>query len=457
MYALHVLLMQVIYKQCINIVHRISIATEWRKTGKMMRHFVMIAILAPALQVLGQTQGPGPVRFLMGGRVAAFFNETVDSSKALPGNFAHSRQNLEQRVVDAIAGANSSIDMAAYELTSLNIVSALCQARSRGVRVRLVVDHEASYKNNEKLWNQAKRLLAKYDVPYLDDSGFPLIRDKKGRLSGYDADMHHKFLVIDRLSKSREDDVVWMGSYNFTISGMISAQNLLYIRSAELASLYTEEFEILWGGSQDKPDVGKSKFHASKPPVSASNARITGDREAYVAFAPMDLGKQKPNFLHVLADLVTREADHDIRICAFSFTAGTDLEDAIREKIETRGVDLKAVFDNTLGKQRFSSYHNMAGTASAAAPWKGSVEALLSNEDGKLHHKYILIGAENPDSKDIPVLITGSFNFSKNANLSNDENFVVLRDREVANVYLQEFYARLRNARKGSADSSIED
>jgi len=418
----------------------------------MARHFVMIscvlssAYFGPA--TLSSQITMRPVNKLMDGKVTVFFNSTVDTTKAIRLKAA-GLQNLEQRMVDAINSATRSIDIAAYELTSLNIVLALCKAKERGLQVRIVVDHQASYANNEKLWNQAKRLLSKYNVPYLDDSGYPLIRDKKKRLPEYDADMHDKFVVIDRLSPSPNDDVVWLGSYNFTISGMISAQNLVSIQSADLAGLYTEEFENMWGGPSPVPNIEQAKFHSSKPPISKSTVRL-GSTTLDVAFAPMDRQKKKPNFLHQLADLITREAQHDIRICAFAFSAGTEMDEAIREKVEQRGVDVKGVFDRSLGSQKFSIYNDMAGTPSATSPWKGSVEARLSSEDGKLHHKYVLIDAENPDTNDVPIVITGSFNFSKNANLSNDENFVIIRSREVANAFLQEFYARLANARRGT-------
>ncbi len=390
----------------------------------------------------------GPYVPLYAGKIHVFFNGTVDSTKAHNGLRAASLQNLEQRVIDAIHSASSSIDIAAYELTSLNIVMALCKAKERGLRVRVIVDHQASYLNNEKLWSQAKRLLSKYSVPYIDDSGYPF-RDKKRRLPEYDADMHHKFIVIDQRSTSPDDDYVWTGSYNFTISGMISAQNLIAIQSTELAGLYTEEFEIMWGDTGFHPNAENAKFHSSKPPVSKMRARV-GPMWIDVGFAPMNRKKTKPDFLHQLADLITREAQHDIRICSFSFSAGTEMDDAIRDKVEMRGVDVKTVLDRSLGSQKWSIYHDMAGSPQAKSPWKGSVEARLAAEDGKLHHKYILIDAENPDTTDIPVVITGSFNFSKNANLSNDENFLVIRNWEVANVFLQEFYARLARARESS-------
>ena len=61
-----------------------------------------------------------------------------------------------------------------------------------------------------------------------------------------------------------------------------------------------------------------------------------------------------------------------------------------------------------------------------------------------LHHKYLLIDAENPDSD--PVLITGSTNWSNNGFNYNDENFIVVHDPNVVNFYLQEFMARFQES-----------
>ena len=41
-----------------------------------------------------------------------------------------------------------------------------------------------------------------------------------------------------------------------------------------------------------------------------------------------------------------------------------------------------------------------------------------------------------------PAVITGSANWSRNANVVNDENTLIIEDARIANQFLQEFYAR---------------
>ncbi|MCB0831954.1 MAG: hypothetical protein KDC45_00680 [Bacteroidetes bacterium] len=386
----------------------------------------------------------------MNDQVLIFFNGSTDSSYAFPGNWANGLENLEQRVIDCINQSKRSIDIAAFELNSLNIVVALCKAKERGVRVRLVFDDEHAPNNNPPLWKVARSLLTtKYGIPIMSDAGWPVVNRKDKFLKGYRSLMHHKFIVIDNLSSDSHDAVVITGSYNFTITGMVSMQNVVIIRNANLARNYTVEFEKMWGGSGDLPDETKAKFHQYKP-FAIFDPIDFGKSSIQVYFAPFGRSsRDQDNLLARIADIITKETEHDIRICSFSFSSGIEIDDAIREKFELHHVDVKAVFDKT-SKSKYSLYAAMTGNSGSLNPWTKKADAYLANEDRQLHHKYILIDAENPDARDIPVVITGSFNFSKNANEVNDDNFLVIRDREAVNQFLQEFYARYARARKAN-------
>ena len=53
-----------------------------------------------------------------------------------------------------------------------------------------------------------------------------------------------------------------------------------------------------------------------------------------------------------------------------------------------------------------------------------------------MHHKVIVI--------DGAVVVTGSYNFSKNANTVNDENCIIIHDSGIAKEFIKE-YERLIN------------
>ena len=57
---------------------------------------------------------------------------------------------------------------------------------------------------------------------------------------------------------------------------------------------------------------------------------------------------------------------------------------------------------------------------------------VLDKNRGSMHHKVIVIDEE--------TVITGSYNFSKNAEKRNDENLLIIKgNREIAAAYLAEF------------------
>jgi hypothetical protein len=63
-------------------------------------------------------------------------------------------------------------------------------------------------------------------------------------------------------------------------------------------------------------------------------------------------------------------------------------------------------------------------------------------EPNILHHKYMIIDPLHTSSN--PAVETGSYNYSGNANNDNDENFLIVYNARVANLYLQEWYKRYK-------------
>src|SRR5437016_13692232 len=91
--------------------------------------------------------------------------------------FFTSQQSVEERMAGLIERADTSIDMALFELRSARLASTLARAKERGVRIRLILDAE-----------HAKQDLAAGEVR--------LLGGKKGIGRGI---MHHKF-ALDRKS-----------------------------------------------------------------------------------------------------------------------------------------------------------------------------------------------------------------------------------------------------------------
>ena len=128
--------------------------------------------------------------------------------------------NCRELILSEIEDAKKTLDIAIYSLTNLEISSALVAAKSRGIDIRVITDNEQSQNQYSK-------------AQYLADSGIPV------RYDGYGY-MHHKFAIIDNA-------MVITGSYNWSNSAETrNDENVVFIRSRDVAETYTSEFDRLW-------------------------------------------------------------------------------------------------------------------------------------------------------------------------------------------------------------------
>jgi phosphatidylserine/phosphatidylglycerophosphate/cardiolipin synthase-like enzyme len=286
------------------------------------------------------------------------------------------RGGLDELLATDIDQARSTVDLAAYDLDLQSVTDALVRAQERGVRVRLVLDSD-----NLEL-DQPQDLLA---------AGIPIVEDSRSAL------MHDKFVIIDGL-------ITWTGSWNLTDSGTYRNNNhAIRINSREMAANYTAEFEEMFlDGS-----------FGSTSPSKTPHRHLTLDGtliETY--FAPED------EVMKQVIRAVSR-AEQSIRFMAYSFTDAA-LGGAIRERAAA-GVLVEGVFESR-------------GTSSAYSQFAALKEAgLIVWRDGNpalMHHKVIVI--------DAATVILGSFNFTGSADQQNDENLLVIHDREIAGQFLDE-------------------
>jgi len=135
-------------------------------------------------------------------------------------------------ILREIESAKQELLVAVYAFTSVDLASALVQAKKRGVAVQVVVDREFDRTNE----NSKARFLDAQKIPVRRVSGVQLtMQDKEPGL------MHQKFAVIDRR-------LVFTGSYNWTHSAESrNDENLLMFRNAgPLAEEYRKAFFQLW-------------------------------------------------------------------------------------------------------------------------------------------------------------------------------------------------------------------
>lgn len=291
---------------------------------------------------------------------------------------------LEERLVHKLTDATADVDAALYHLDAMPIATALINAHNREVDVRVFTEN----RNVEE--DEIQRLLSA-GIPVRDD----------GDDDGY---MHHKFVVIDKR-------YVWTGSYNTTYRGAhTNDNNVVWIDSVPLAENFTKEFETIYT-SRGREKL--SGWNIPNPQVTLSDGtQIT------TYFSP---GSETISPL--LREI--NSAEKSIFIMAFMFTQN-QLGEAICHQFKS-GILTEVVFDdravNTLG----SEYEKFVDTGVKIKVVKGQ---------GTMHHKVMIIDEE--------TVITGSYNFSRNAEIRNSENLLIIKgNKDIASAYIGE-YNRLK-------------
>jgi phosphatidylserine/phosphatidylglycerophosphate/cardiolipin synthase-like enzyme len=349
-----------------------------------------------------------------------YFNKTVSYSVALAESAKVT--DLSKVLLYRISKAQYSIDMCTYSCSGTvgaNVASAILAARNRGVKVRVIGEHDNI---TTAPWNTLKNA----GVIVIDDA-YDLIDAGAGL-------MHDKFYVIDhRDTASSRVDWVIMGSWNATDPGTNDdAQNMVEIQDRSLAEAYTLEFNQMWGSSGDSPNQAASRFGFRKADITPHRFVLGGvPVESY--FSPSDKTTSK-----ILA--VLNAATSSINICMLTFTRD-DLAQALIAK-KTASKKVHVVLDNNTDTgNEFATLKN------------AGVDVLLkaSSLTGLLHHKYAVIDADVPSEGN--VVVTGSHNWSSSAETANDENTLILHSKRIANLYLQEFKQRYVDA--GGSDGIV--
>lgn len=228
-----------------------------------------------------------------------------------------------------------------------------------------------------------------------DDDYFDQVSDLSfARNDGRSGLMHNKFCVIDGTA-------VWTGSFNPTDRGQNSNDNnALFIQSKNIGATYDLEFREMWNGVYGKGDV------------SPQNDFVLNGNNVSVYFCPEDWCANKVEY-------ALQDARDSIDFMTFSFThdgIGQQVLDAASRGVEVRGVFEKSQNNAYTEFKKFSD-------AGLDVRWDGN--------PANMHHKVFVIDKE--------VVITGSFNPTANADKNNDENLLVIHDKELAAQYLEEF------------------
>ena len=288
----------------------------------------------------------------------------------------------EKALVKTINEARVSFFGAFYDISSVSVTNAILAAKKRGVDTRIVTD-DSNY--------------SKLQVSQLEAAGIPVVSDTGKGL------MHNKFAIID-------GEKIWTGSYNITGNGENkNNNNAILIHSPELADIFLAKFR----------DMFELRIFGNKK--KSGPFGIT-DRKYYVKIEDTDINAYfapDDDIENIIIGRI-KKAKTSIRFMAFSFTSASIAEAMIKKSKE--GVAVSGVFEKRGSDTKDSQFIKMKVEG---------IPVRLDSNPYAMHHKVIII--------DDYRLITGSYNFSKNASRNNDENCIMIDNAAISAFYIKEF------------------
>jgi len=324
------------------------------------------------------------------GIIRPYFNHSVDVSVSTGVD----AQNITTAFNDTIKAymdlAQNTLDICVYNASDATIGTAINDAYDRGVAVRYIADDDVT---NIMLGS----LNPNIPIVYRDPAPAGI--------------MHNKFIIVD--VNSTNNSWVMGGSTNWTNPSNLfnDYNNLIFIQDEAIAKVYTLEFEEMWGGV----------FGHNKLDNTPHNFKVN-EKDVEVYFSPSDQTTS-----HILEFI--NEVDYNLEFGLLSFTRD-DLGLAVIAKDGEFGVNVRGIVEqeNVTG----SEFSNLIAAGVNVKSHQGVTHSF--------HHKYALADANSIASD--PTILTGSHNWSSNAENNSDENTLIIHDATTANIYLQEFEKR---------------
>ena len=346
-----------------------------------------------------------------------------DPFTATPERTAQIR-DVATRIANFIGEAKSTIDIAIYDFRLRDEAAAIvgdglrAQAR-KGVHVRIVYDHAAD-PGADAIPSAAPAHLESDQKPLGTDSFVRSLADiaqVKG-VTGYRVLMHNKYVVRDAESA---DAAVLTGSSNYTNDSWgLQDNNLLCLRSQQLASYYAQDFTDLWS---------RGKIVDSTGAHETGTVRLN-DVPTTIAFTPGESAAVLKEIVGAIA-----AARNRLYVASVVLSSGPILA-ALSEAID-RGLPLGGLYDGPQMDQVERQWKAANVGADKVNTWQKVARHLVrknsipfdrqnqSQPHNFMHNKLVIADQ---------IVVTGSFNLSNHA-MGNAENVLLIRDAVIAELY----------------------
>jgi phosphatidylserine/phosphatidylglycerophosphate/cardiolipin synthase-like enzyme len=346
-----------------------------------------------------------------------------DPFTATPERAAQIR-DIATWIANFIGEAKSTIDIAIYDFRlrdeAATIVGDGLRAQAReGVHVRIVYDHAAD-PSADAIPGAAPAHLESDQKPLGTDSFVRSLADTaqvKG-VTGYRVLMHNKYIVRDAESA---DAAVLTGSSNYTNDSWgLQDNNLLCLRSQQLASYYARDFTDLWSRGKIVDSTGSHDTGT----VRLNDVPIT------IAFTPGESAAVLKEIVGAIA-----AARNRLYVASVVLSSGPILA-ALSEAID-RGLPLGGLYDGpqmdqverqwkaaNVGADKVNTWQKVARhlVRKASIPF----DRLNQSQPHNFMHNKLVVADQ--------IVVTGSFNLSNHA-MGNAENVLLIRDAQFADSY----------------------
>lgn len=328
--------------------------------------------------------------------------------------FAPSKK-VPAKIEETLDSADESIDLAIYSFTDKRAQSKLIDAAERGLQVRVIL-HDA--RKHTKLADAIET--AGGDVRYVTKV------------------MHHKFVLAD-------DDLL-TGSANWSRSAYSRYdEDLLFFDGSleddvKVIEAFRLEFEHIWRNAKE---YGEARIHAPKEATnSTADAHFTSGNLQVTQYRGQPTFRSASELPGVCGSRLIkaiRSAKSEIRIATAHFRR-FDLHNELLRALK-RGVTVRLLLD----QQEFhydrtrtpnALYDEALEKAGALVRYKVYSRFWDYRTALQMHAKYMVV-----DDREV---LTGSLNWSENAELGTFENLVALDDQSVVAKYTDRFEMKWR-------------
>jgi len=346
-----------------------------------------------------------------------------DPFTATPERTAQIR-DVATRIANFIGDAKSTIDIAIYDFRlrdeAATIVADGLRAQARkGVHVRIVYDH-ATDPGADAITTAAPSHLESDQKLLGTDSfvrSFADVAQVKG-VTGYRVLMHNKYILRDVDSA---EAAVFTGSSNYTNDSWgLQDNNLLCLRSQQLASYYAQDFTDLWSRGKIVDSTG----YRDTGTVRLNDVPVT------IAFTP----GESPAVLKEIVGAIAA-ARNRLYVASVVLSSGPSLA-ALSEAID-RGLPLGGLYDGPQMDQVERQWKAANVGTDKVNTWQKVARHLVrknsipfdrqnqSQPHNFMHNKLVVADQ---------IVVTGSFNLSNHA-MGNAENVLLIRDAVIAELY----------------------